>query len=157
MGIVLSSSGREYPRYAIAAVGCVIVKDGKILLVKRGYPPREGMWAIPGGVIEVGESIAEAAVRELEEETGIKAEPIGVIGVYNVILRDDEGKVKYHFVIIDVLFNPDTVTNNLRAGGDAVDVSWFSLEEVVKRDDVTGSTKNLVERIAKQKLNYIPL
>jgi len=154
---VLSSSGREYPRYAIAAVGCVIVKDGKILLVKRGYPPREGMWAIPGGVIEVGESIAEAAVRELEEETGIKAEPIGVIGVYNVILRDDEGKVKYHFVIIDVLFNPDTVTNNLRAGGDAVDVSWFSLEEVVKRDDVTGSTKNLVERIAKQKLNYIPL
>jgi len=154
---VLSSSGREYPRYAIAAVGCVIVKDGKILLVKRGYPPREGMWAIPGGVIEVGESIAEAAVRELEEETGIKAEPIGVIGVYNVILRDDEGKVKYHFVIIDVLFNPDTVTNNLRAGGDAVDVSWLSLEEVVKRDDVTGSTKNLVERIAKQKLNYIPL
>lgn len=154
---MLSSSGREYPRYAIAAVGCVIVKDGKILLVKRGYPPREGMWAIPGGVIEVGESIAEAAVRELEEETGIKAEPIGVIGVYNVILRDDEGKVKYHFVIIDVLFNPDTVTNNLRAGGDAVDVSWFSLEEVVKRDDVTGSTKNLVERIAKQKLNYIPL
>jgi ADP-ribose pyrophosphatase YjhB (NUDIX family) len=154
---IVLSSGREYPRYAIAAVGCVVVKDGKILLVKRGYPPREGMWAIPGGVIEVGETVVEAAVRELEEETGIRAEPMGVVGVYNAIVRDEDGKVRYHFVIIDILFNPDTVTGVPRAGGDAVDISWIPLEEVIKRNDVTGSTKKLVEKIIKHGLNYIPL
>lgn len=148
---------REYPRYAIAAVGCVVVKDGKILLIKRGYPPREGVWAIPGGVIEVGEGIAEAARRELEEETGIVAEPIGVIGVYNAILHDEHGRVRYHYVIIDIVFDSNSVQGNLRPGGDAVDVSWVNLEEVIKRDDVTKTTKILVDRILKQGLRYIPL
>lgn len=148
--------GRLYPKYAIAAVGCVLVKNNSILLIKRGYAPRPGVWAVPGGAIEAGETIDEAAKRELEEETGIVAEPLGIIGVFNAITRDELGKVQYHYVIIDVLFDSNTIKGNLRAGGDAIDVAWIPLEEVIKRDDVTKTTKKLVEKILNKDLNYVP-
>ncbi len=148
---------RQYPRYAIAAVGSVVIRNGRILLIKRGYPPRAGKWAIPGGTIEAGEDIAEAAKRELEEETGLIAEPLGILWVYNAVVRDDAGRVQYHFVIVDILFDSSTIRGEPRPGGDAVDVAWVPLEEVVKRSDVTGSTRKLVDRILRQGLSYIPL
>jgi len=134
----------EYPQHPIAAVGAVLVKNGAVLLVKRGYPPGKGMWAVPGGVIEVGESIEDAAVRELEEETGLRAEPRGIVWVTNVVVREG-ARVRYHYVIIDVLFDSRTVKGFLRPGGDAVDVAWMSMDEVVARSDVSRTTKSLVE------------
>ncbi len=138
----------EYPPYAIAAVGAVLVRDGKVLLIKRGYPPGEGLWAIPGGVIEAGESIYEAASRELEEETSLRAKPLGVVWVANVVIRDGSGKVRFHYVIIDVLFDPNTVEGELKPGGDAVDAAWIPVDEALKRRDVTKTTKKLLEYLA---------
>ncbi len=135
----------EYPRFAIAAVGAVLVKDGRILLIKRGYPPGEGMWAIPGGVVEAGEGIAEAALRELEEETGLRAKPLGVVWVANVVSRDASGKPRFHYVVIDVLFDPQTIEGSPRPGGDAVDVAWIPMKEAIDRSDVTETTKRLLK------------
>ncbi|MGC9181677.1 NUDIX hydrolase [Thermogladius sp.] len=135
---------REYPEYAIASVGAVVVKDGKILLVERGYPPGVGLWAVPGGAIEAGESILEAAVRELEEETGVTGRPVGVVWVSESIVRDD-GRVKYHYVIVDVLFDPETLSGELRPGGDARRVEWFDLREAAASSLVTRSTRRLAE------------
>ncbi|NPA97505.1 MAG: NUDIX domain-containing protein [Crenarchaeota archaeon] len=138
----------EYPPYAIAAVGAVLLKEGRVLLVKRGYPPGKGLWAIPGGVIEAGEGIYEAAARELEEETGLRARPLGVVWVANVVDRDERGKPRFHYVVIDVLFDPSTIEGEPRPGGDAVDVAWVPIGEAMARDDVTRTTKALLEHLS---------
>ncbi|ADM27380.1 NUDIX hydrolase [Ignisphaera aggregans DSM 17230] len=147
---------REYPEYAIAAVGAVLIKDGMILLIKRGYPPREGFWAIPGGAIEAGETIYDAAKRELEEETGLLAEPLGVIAISQAIFRENY-RIRFHYIIIDVLFNQDTIKGSLKPGGDAIDVAWIPLEEVLSRDDVTITTKRLVRNIVEKGIKVIDI
>jgi len=149
-------STREYPRYAIVGVGAVVMKNSKVLLIKRAYPPAEGMWAIPGGVVEAGERLAEAVVRELEEETGLRGRPIGVIYVDEVIVREGPS-VRYHYVLLDFLVVD--VVGSLRPGGDAAAVSWFDLSEIPERDDVTLATKRLAKRLIDLKGRYtvIPL
>jgi ADP-ribose pyrophosphatase YjhB (NUDIX family) len=147
---------RTYPSYAIASVGCVVIKDKSLLLVRRGYAPGEGMWSIPGGVIEAGETIREAAKRELFEEKGLVAEPIGIIDVVEVITRSNN-LVKFHYVILDVLFDANSVRGELRAGGDALDVAWFDLAEVISRNDVTRSTKKLAEKILRGEISLIKI
>ncbi len=148
---------REYPPYAVAAVAAVLLKDGELLLVKRGYPPGAGKWSLPGGVIEPGEGLADAARRELEEETGLEAEPLGILWVLNNVVFDGSGKVKYHYLIVDVLFDQGSVRGTLRAGGDASGIGWFPLDEVKKRDDVSRTVKRLVSYIERCGLAYIPL
>jgi len=148
---------REYPEYAVAAVGAVLIRDGRILLVKRGYPPAAGKWSLPGGAVEAGESLAEAATRELEEETGLRARPLGVVWVLNNVVLDRSGRVKYHYLIVDILFDSETVEGTLRAGGDALDVSWVGLDEVHARDDISRTVKRLVGRLRTYGINYIPL
>lgn len=148
---------RLYPRCAIAAVAIVLIKDNKILLVKRGYPPGLGKWSVPGGVIEAGERLVEAAKRELKEETGIEAEPLGVLWVLNNIVYDGEGRVLYHYLVVDILFDPATVRGEMRPGGDVVDVSWFDINEVLGLPDVSRTTKRLIMRIHKHGLVMIPI
>lgn len=148
---------REYPKYAITAVGAVVLRNNNILLVKRGYPPAKGKWSIPGGVIEAGEDIYEAAMRELNEETGLNAKPLGIIWIYNNIVRDDDGRIHYHYVILDVLFDPLTIDGVLRPGGDAVDVAWVPFNEVINRDDISSTVKKLVSRIVNSGIKYIEL
>jgi len=112
---------REYPQHVITAVGAILVSDGRILLIKRGSQPGKGLWSIPGGAMEVGESIFDAARRELYEETGIDAKPLGVISVVNLIVRDKEFKPKYHYVILGVLFDEESVLGSLKPGGDEIE------------------------------------
>lgn len=140
---------REYPSYAIVAVGAVVALNNSIILVKRGYPPAQGRWSLPGGVVEAGERILDAAKRELYEETGITAEPLGVVYIVNDVVRDLEGGIRYHYLILDVLFDPGSVRGKLRPGGDAMDVAWISLEEALNRDDVSRTTKKLISRLIK--------
>lgn len=148
---------REYPKYSIAAVGAVLINSNRILLVERAYPPGAGKWSIPGGVIEPGERIRDAARRELLEETGLEAEPLGILWILNNIVRDESGRVKYHYVIVDVLFDPSTVRGELKPGGDARAVSWFTLEEAANSPGVSRTVKRLLWRIEKYGLTYIPL
>lgn len=146
---------REFPRYAIASVGAVLLKEGRLLLVRRGFPPGQGKWSIPGGVIEAGESLLEAARRELLEETNLDAEPLGVVALSQVIVRESEF-VKYHYVIADVLFDESSLSGEERPGGDAVEISWSPLDEVLSGEDVTSATRRLA-RILREGATYLPV
>src|SRR5437763_8521901 len=114
---------REYPETPLIGVGAIIVENGRVVLVKRGHPPLLGEWSIPGGVLEVGEMLREAAVREAREETGLVVEPGEILGVFDRVLRE-EGRVRFHYVLIDFLCR--RVSGELRAGGDAEEVRWFT-------------------------------
>jgi 8-oxo-dGTP diphosphatase len=119
---------REFPELPLVGVGAVIIEGDRVLLVKRAHPPIQGQWSIPGGVLEVGEMVREAAVREAREETGLTVEPGDLLGVYDRILRDAERRVQYHYVLIDFLCR--RVGGELLAASDAAEVRWFRREEL---------------------------
>ena len=120
--------GREYPDNPLVGVGAVIVQDGRVLLIRRGQPPLLGEWSLPGGVLECGETLREATVREAREETGLVVETVDMLGVYERVIRNDDGRVRYHYVLIDFLCRP--AAGDLKAGSDAADVRWFRRDEL---------------------------
>jgi len=97
---------REFPEAPLVGVGAIIIEDSRVVLVKRAHPPLEGKWSIPGGVLEVGELVREAAVREAREETGLIVEPGVLLGVFDRVVRSADGRVQYHYVLIDFLCRP---------------------------------------------------
>jgi 8-oxo-dGTP diphosphatase len=119
---------REFPEHPLVGIGAIIIENGRVLLVKRAHPPIQGQWSIPGGVLEVGELVREAAIREAREETGLIVEPGELLGVYDRILHDREQRVQYHYVLVDFLCRP--VGGELLAASDAAEVRWFTREEL---------------------------
>ncbi len=119
---------REFPEVPLVGVGAIIIEDSRVLLVKRAHPPLQAEWSIPGGVLEVGELVREAAIREAREETGLIVEPSGLLGVYDRILRNPEQRVQYHYVLIDFLCR--RVAGDLSAASDAAEVRWYTREEL---------------------------
>jgi 8-oxo-dGTP diphosphatase len=119
---------REYPDAPCIGVGSILIDEQRVLLVKRRHAPLAGEWSIPGGVLEVGETLREAAVREAQEETGLIVEPLELLGVFDRVLRDPAGKVEYHYVLIDFLCR--RVGGKPCAGTDAVEVKWFKPEDL---------------------------
>lgn len=119
--------GREYPERPIVAVGGIVVRDGKVLLVQRGRAPGAGRWTIPGGAVRVGERLQEAVARELREECGVEVEVGPVVEVLDRVARDEAGAVRFHYVIIDYLAR--WVAGEPRAGSDAVAARWLDREE----------------------------
>ncbi len=119
---------REFPDIPLVGVGAIIIEDNRVLLVKRAHPPLQAQWSIPGGVLEVGELIREAAVREAREETGLIVEPGDLLGVYERVLRNAEKRVQYHYVLIDFLCR--RVGGELAASSDAAEVRWFAQDEL---------------------------
>lgn len=119
---------REFPDRPFIGIGAIIIRDDQVVLVKRAHPPIQGQWSIPGGVLEVGELVREAAAREAREETGLLVEPGELLGVYDRVLRDAGHRVQYHYVLIDFLCRP--VAGELQAAGDAAEVRWFKRKEL---------------------------
>ncbi|MFY9676587.1 MAG: NUDIX hydrolase [Terriglobales bacterium] len=119
---------REYPETPLIGVGAVIVGNDRVLLIRRGQPPLLGEWSLPGGVLECGETLREATIREAREETGLMVEPGEMLGVYERMIRSEDGRVQYHYVLIDYLCRP--VGGELKAGSDAAEVGWFAKEEL---------------------------
>jgi len=117
---------REYPLAPLVGVGAVIVKDGRVLLVQRGTEPALGRWSIPGGLIEVGEALSEAVVREVREETGLEIQPVELVELLDRIHRDGD-RVRYHYVIADYLCR--VVSGTLNAASDAAAVRWVERSE----------------------------
>jgi ADP-ribose pyrophosphatase YjhB (NUDIX family) len=118
---------RDYPDRPIVGVGAVIVHEGRVVLVKRGSPPLQGEWSLPGGVVELGETLRAAAEREAHEETGLIVKAGEVLEVLDRIIPG-EGGPQYHYVLIDFLCIVER--GELRAGGDAADVKWAEESEL---------------------------
>ncbi len=121
--------GREYPENPLVGVGAVIIQENRVLLIQRGTAPLLGEWSLPGGVLECGETLREAVAREAQEETGLLVETGEMLGVYERIIRSDDGRVRYHYVLLDFLCR--AVGGDLKAGSDAADVRWFTRDELL--------------------------
>jgi 8-oxo-dGTP diphosphatase len=119
---------REYPDRPVVGVGGVVVSEGRALLVKRGRPPLEGQWSIPGGMLEAGETLLLGVRRELLEETGIEVKVLELIEVFERINLDGDGKARYHYVVLDYLC--EAIRGHARAGSDAIDVVWATPAEL---------------------------
>ncbi len=135
--------GRHYPEMPVLSVAGVVFAGDQVLLVKRGRPPAQGIWSIPGGAVEVGESLQEALKRELMEETGVSIEVGPLVEVVERTLRDAEGKVEYHYVILDYLCSAAPV--DPRAGSDAAEARWVPFDEL-SQAELTPDTEAVVRR-----------
>jgi ADP-ribose pyrophosphatase len=118
----------EYPVLPVVAVGGVLIQDKRILLVKRGQAPSKGLWTIPGGKVELGEHLRQAVVREMREETGLQVRVGELVSHFEVIEPDEQGRVRYHYVIMD--FQVFIATGRLCHGGDALEAAWFGLQDI---------------------------
>jgi len=138
-----SADSKRYPDRPCLAVGAIVFRDGRVLLVRRGQPPAEGEWAIPGGSVEVGETLQQAAQRELLEETGIVIQAGEPCFIFDVIQTDTDGRVRFHYLVIDLL--AVYVEGDPRAGGDAADARWVSGEELGELT-LNPTTRELLQR-----------
>ena len=133
-----------YPDHPRPAVGAIVVKDEKVLLVRRGQPPGQGFWSIPGGSVHLGETLQQAAEREIMEETGLVVEARDPVFVFDVVDRDEAGHIRFHYVIIDLV--ADYVSGELRAGDDAAEARWVSHPEL-NGLGVSAATRHVLETI----------
>ena len=130
-----------YPNRPQAAVGAIVFKENRVLLVLRGKPPSQNLWSIPGGRIKLGETLQEAAEREIKEETGLTIHAHEPVYTFDVVERDDKGNVRFHYIIVDLL--ADYVSGVLRPGDDAIDVRWVSSRDM-KRLKISEATRKLL-------------
>ncbi len=137
------SDRREYPERPIVGVGAVIVRDRQVLIVRRRYEPLAGRWSLPGGTLEIGETLEAGVAREVQEETGLDVEVGPVIEVFDRILLDDERRVRYHFVLVDYLCWP--VGGELRPGSD-VDDAIFVDPPSLGPYDLTEKARAVIDR-----------
>ena len=135
---------REYPDAPIVGVGAIIRDGGRIVLIRRDREPAKGRWTFPGGVVELGETVRDAVRREVLEETGLEVEVGEMALLIDRILRDEAGRIRFHYVILDFLARP--VGGALRAGDDAGDICWAGLDELDELD-VTEQAKGIARKI----------
>ena len=136
---------REYPTWPIVGVGAVIMHEGKLLLVKRGVEPAKGKWSIPGGVVELGEMVRDAVIREVEEECGLDIEIVmeTPMDVLDSMVMDEDGRLRYHYVLLQFLARPRD--GNLKPSSDVLEARWVPLEEV-ETYDLTKSLRRFLKR-----------
>jgi 8-oxo-dGTP diphosphatase len=140
---------RQYPECPLIGVGAVIIRNNQVVLVKRGQAPLQGEWSIPGGLLEVGETLRQGAEREALEETGLAAKATELLGVFERLVPDDDKRTRYHYILIDFLCQ--VVAGELKASGDAADARWFSPEELSSLP-LPGDTAAVI-RLAFEKVN----
>ena len=134
---------REYPERPIVGVGAVIVQDGHVVLIRRRYEPLAGQWSLPGGTLELGETLEAGTAREMLEETGLVVDVGPVIEVFDRIMLDDTRRVRYHFVLVDYLCWP--VSGELRAGSDVDDAAFVDPDNL-HRFGLTKKATAVIER-----------
>jgi 8-oxo-dGTP diphosphatase len=136
-------SDRLYPGHPLVGVGAVVWDGSRLLLERRGKPPAQGAWSLPGGLIEVGETAEDAVQREVVEECGIEVTVGPLLGLFEPIDRDQDGRVRYHFVVLDFLARYRN--GELRAGDDAADLCWVSPEDL-HRYALMPATRAMIDR-----------
>ena len=134
---------RTYPNQPVIGVAGIVIEGDRVLLVQRGHEPQKGKWSVPGGALEVGETISEGVRRELREETGLEVQVGRLVEVFERISeRDDEG-VRHHYVILDYMCEP--CGGELAAGGDAADARWVGRNELASYT-ITPGTPAVIEK-----------
>jgi 8-oxo-dGTP diphosphatase len=146
-----SDGWRRYPERPVVGVGAIVLDRGRVLLVERGNPPLAGYWSLPGGVLEVGETLEEAVRREVLEETGLVVEPAGVVEVFERIVRDPQGRPEYHYVLVDYLCRVKGGT--LAAATDAAQAEWVPRERL-SRYTITEGTLPVIEKAFRKGRKY---
>lgn len=142
---------REYPERPWVGVGALIFSEGRVLLVRRGHAPSLGDWSIPGGALEVGETLADGVKREVREETGLEVEPVTTVDVVDRIARDEAGRVQFHYVLVDYLCR---VTGGTEAcADDAVGLRWAAMDDL---DEVAPFTREVIAKAWKMAESYAP-
>ena len=121
---------RSYPNRPIVGVGAVVFRDDRVLLIRRGKPPRRGDWSLPGGMQEIGETVFEAAAREVQEETGVTISDIALIDVVDSITLDDDSRVQFHYTLVDVVAK--WRSGEPAGGSDAMHAEFMSFDEASK-------------------------
>jgi len=134
---------RTYPKAPVCAVGAIVFRGNGVLLIQRAKPPAQGKWSIAGGVVRLGESLEGAVVRELREEAGMEVKPLAVGKVVDRIYTDSEGKIAYHYVIIDYVC--EAGPGQPRPGSDARDAGFFEIERLDEMDMTEGTAEVIRE------------
>jgi 8-oxo-dGTP diphosphatase len=134
---------RSYPRQPVIGVGAVVVIDGRVVLIKRAHEPLKGEWNLPGGGVELGETLVDACIREVREETGLEVRVGPVIEVFDRIMRDDRGQVQYHFVLVDYVCH--VIGGALACGSDADDIVLAAPADLAEYR-LTGKALEVIEK-----------
>lgn len=121
-------SDRSYPARPILAVSTAVIRDGRVLLAQRAKPPGAGLYSLPGGLVEIGETVAEAAARELMEEVSVTAQPLGLCGARDIIIPDDEGRIARHFVVL--CYAARWIAGEGTISPEAADIRWMRQQDV---------------------------
>lgn len=140
---------RAYPDRPYVGVGIVVFRGDEVLLAQRGKPPNMGSWSIPGGAQELGETVHEAAARELKEETGLEVDILGLVDVVDSIRRDDDGDVAFHFTLVDMV--AEWRAGEAIAGDDVPAVKWVKFEHI-DQYDLRASTARVIRQAHEMRL-----
>ena len=138
-----TKDNRRYPKRPILGVGALIFRHGRILLVERGREPFKGYWSLPGGVLEVGETLESGVAREVKEETGLEVTPCGLVGIFERLILDQQGRPEYHYVLIDFLCRARP--GKLAPASDVLRAEWVRLMDLADYPLTDG----VLEAIAK--------
>ena len=142
---------RRYPKRPLVGVGAIILKRDRILMAQRGKEPLKGWWSLPGGALEIGESLKDAVCREVREETGLEIRPLGVVEIFERIMRDAAGVPEYHYVLIDYMCRATGGT--LRPGDDVCSVEWTARKDLPKLQ-ITEGTLGVIEKAFRLRRKY---
>jgi ADP-ribose pyrophosphatase YjhB (NUDIX family) len=142
---------RRYPKRPIVGVGALIFKRDRILMAQRGKEPLKNWWSLPGGALELGESLADGVRREVREETGLEIRPLGVLEIFERIMRDASGAPEYHYVLIDYVCR--ITGGELRAGDDVCAVEWVRQPDLAKLQ-ITEGTLRVIEKGFRERRRY---
>ena len=147
----MKKDNRRYPAHPLVGVGALIFEGDSILMAQRGKEPLRGLWSLPGGLVETGESLESAVCREVREETGLRVAPLGVLEIFERIMRDSKGDAEYHYVLIDYICK---VTGGaLCAGDDACGAEWIRRRDL-KKLEITEGTLGVIEKGFRNRRRY---
>jgi ADP-ribose pyrophosphatase YjhB (NUDIX family) len=148
---LITEDERRYPHRPLVGVGAIVFDGPRILMAQRGKQPLLGWWSLPGGALETGELLADAVKREMREETGLEIEPLGVVEIFERIMRDAAGATEYHYVLIDYICR---VTGGaLRAGDDVCRVEWVRRRDLANLQ-ITEGALGVIEKAFRVRRKY---
>jgi ADP-ribose pyrophosphatase YjhB (NUDIX family) len=142
---------RRYPKRPLVGVGAILLNRDRILMAQRGKEPLKGWWSLPGGALETGETLADGVRREVREETGLEIRPLGVLEIFERIMRDSNGDPEYHYVLIDYICR--ITGGTLCAGDDVCRVEWVRRSELVKLR-ITEGTLGVIEKAFRERRKF---